>query len=204
VTDPKTPERMTDEEFESLKRYVNRARAETDLEDDALQAAYELWLEARRAREAEERLAKEVHEWRTARTHGGCYEDLRAEIANRVDAEDERDALRAERDALQRPQPKEESLGEVATWFEPREPTYECVKCGLRRTKAQGGTTFTVCAKCWDVLHPPRVHAPGCKARKYAEPLSSIAMEHCGCSLYSQHREPRVDPFDRPGEGEKT
>jgi hypothetical protein len=30
------------------------------------------------------------------------------------------------------------------------EPLYPCEKCGVLRTKAEGGTTFTVCDKCWD------------------------------------------------------
>lgn len=29
------------------------------------------------------------------------------------------------------------------------EPTYPCNKCGKLRTKAEGGTTFTVCDDCW-------------------------------------------------------
>lgn len=31
------------------------------------------------------------------------------------------------------------------------ESKYPCVKCGLLRTKAEGGTTFTVCDMCWDL-----------------------------------------------------
>jgi hypothetical protein len=27
---------------------------------------------------------------------------------------------------------------------------FPCVKCGKLRTKAQGGTTFTVCDRCWE------------------------------------------------------
>jgi hypothetical protein len=30
------------------------------------------------------------------------------------------------------------------------EPTYPCEDCGKPRTKAEGGTTFTVCDECWD------------------------------------------------------
>ena len=33
------------------------------------------------------------------------------------------------------------------------EPTYPCSECGTLRTKAEGGTTFTVCDECWDALH---------------------------------------------------
>lgn len=31
-----------------------------------------------------------------------------------------------------------------------RESIYPCDKCGTPRTKAEGGTTFTVCDACWD------------------------------------------------------
>jgi hypothetical protein len=39
------------------------------------------------------------------------------------------------------------------------EPTYPCQRCGKPRTKAQGGTTFTVCDECWDATSntPKRV-----------------------------------------------
>ncbi len=30
------------------------------------------------------------------------------------------------------------------------EPTYPCAECGKLRTKAAGGTTFTVCDDCWE------------------------------------------------------
>ena len=30
------------------------------------------------------------------------------------------------------------------------EEKYPCVDCGVLRTKAEGGTTFTVCDECWD------------------------------------------------------
>jgi len=32
----------------------------------------------------------------------------------------------------------------------PEEEKYPCNKCGVLRTKAGGGTTFTVCDECWD------------------------------------------------------
>lgn len=31
-----------------------------------------------------------------------------------------------------------------------KEPLYPCDGCGVMRTKAEGGTTFTVCDACWD------------------------------------------------------
>lgn len=39
---------------------------------------------------------------------------------------------------------------------EPRlsEQTYPCAECGTLRTKAEGGTTFTVCDECWEKSHP--------------------------------------------------
>jgi hypothetical protein len=33
------------------------------------------------------------------------------------------------------------------------ETCYPCQKCGKARTKAEGGTTFTVCDECWDKQH---------------------------------------------------
>ena len=33
------------------------------------------------------------------------------------------------------------------------EKKYPCVDCGKLRTKAEGGTTFTVCGECWDKSH---------------------------------------------------
>ena len=30
---------------------------------------------------------------------------------------------------------------------------YPCTKCGVMRTKDEGGTVFTVCDKCWDEEH---------------------------------------------------
>lgn len=31
-----------------------------------------------------------------------------------------------------------------------QEPGYPCQKCGCERTKAEGGTMFTLCDECWD------------------------------------------------------
>lgn len=30
---------------------------------------------------------------------------------------------------------------------------HPCAKCGVMRTEAEGGTTFTVCDECWDARH---------------------------------------------------
>lgn len=42
----------------------------------------------------------------------------------------------------------------------PPEPTYPCTSCGKLRTKAEGGTTFTVCETCWDKSSPAAPAAP--------------------------------------------
>lgn len=34
------------------------------------------------------------------------------------------------------------------------EAKYPCRECGKLRTKAEGGTVFTVCDRCWDKKHP--------------------------------------------------
>lgn len=34
------------------------------------------------------------------------------------------------------------------------ERIYPCKRCGVLRTKSEGGTTFTVCEDCWDKAHP--------------------------------------------------
>lgn len=31
---------------------------------------------------------------------------------------------------------------------------YPCADCGAMRSKAEGGTTFTVCDACWDKAYP--------------------------------------------------
>ena len=39
------------------------------------------------------------------------------------------------------------------------EAIYPCADCGVMRTKDEGGTTFTVCDKCWDKKHKPSPEA---------------------------------------------
>ena len=40
------------------------------------------------------------------------------------------------------------------------EEMYPCKECGKLRTKAEGGTTFTICDECWDKLFKKRVPVP--------------------------------------------
>jgi hypothetical protein len=44
---------------------------------------------------------KELHTWRTNRLHGGCHEELMAEVSRRAEAENERDALKQQLEALE-------------------------------------------------------------------------------------------------------
>lgn len=37
-----------------------------------------------------------------------------------------------------------------------KQALYPCADCGLKRTAAEGGTTFTVCDKCWDKHYSAR------------------------------------------------
>jgi len=46
---------------------------------------------------------------------------------------------------------------------EPR--IYPCAKCGTMRTKSEGGTTFTICDKCWDEENPKP--APPAAKKRY-------------------------------------
>ncbi len=39
---------------------------------------------------------------------------------------------------------------------DPENDNYPCTDCGKPRTKAAGGTTFTVCDECWDKAYPPK------------------------------------------------
>jgi len=49
------------------------------------------------------------------------------------------------------------------------EPIYPCDRCGVLRTKAQGGTVFTVCDDCWDASEPSTAATPGTPEQKEQE-----------------------------------
>lgn len=38
------------------------------------------------------------------------------------------------------------------------ERIYPCIYCNTMRTKAEGGTTFTVCDECWGKHHKPNAN----------------------------------------------
>lgn len=73
----------------------------------------------------------------------------------------------------------------------PPEPTppadsdriYPCDDCGMMRTKAEGGTTFTVCDACWD-KHYGTAAAPLVGLRPARETLRHIADY---CSIGAEH-----------------
>lgn len=48
------------------------------------------------------------------------------------------------------------------------EKTYPCDKCGKPRTKAEGGTTFTICDECWAAAQPKK------------RPVSDAPCDVCG------------------------
>lgn len=54
--------------------------------------------------------------------------------------------------ALSSPAPDPAASHEPAEPADP-ERIYPCADCGVMRTKAEGGTTFTVCDECWDKHH---------------------------------------------------
>lgn len=79
-------------------------------------------------------------------------------IVERDDARAERDLATAARDDIHR---RFVEANEAATDLvvqlaaanrrtEKWERLYPCDKCGVLRTKAEGGTVFTVCEECWD------------------------------------------------------
>lgn len=61
------------------------------------------------------------------------------------------------------------------------EPTYPCDRCGVLRTKAEGGTTFTVCDECWDALHPAPTVTPGDGCR--VVDLADRDLPKCGAQV---------------------
>ena len=96
------------------------------------------------------------------------------------------------------------------------EPMYPCADCGKLRTKAEGGTTFTVCDPCWDkrraappsdgladtVSLPTRLD-PGGETRTYDAPSDgpkpSVSPE---ARAWITGRLPDGTPLDAPSDGE--
>lgn len=62
--------------------------------------------------------------------------------------------------------PSDRRIAEDA-WSAARgEKYYPCCRCGVWRTKSEGGTTFTVCDECWD--KPPLAYNAEHHARSEA------------------------------------
>lgn len=58
----------------------------------------------------------------------------------------------------------------VATERAGVEPLYPCEDCGTLRTKAEGGTTFTVCDACWDKAMERAAKCATCGGRGVVSP----------------------------------
>ena len=84
------------------------------------------------------------------------------EIEWRLDDINQHDILLA----LKRHNPIWQVLDVTELKPEPKEEQYPCADCGKLRTKAEGGTTFTVCDECWDKSHKPKEEYCSCKFPK--------------------------------------
>ena len=51
------------------------------------------------------------------------------------------------------------------------EGLYPCIECGMLRTEKQGGTTFTVCDKCWEKAYPGSIDADELVAKEGSDEL---------------------------------
>lgn len=60
---------------------------------------------------------------------------------------------------------------------------YPCDHCGVMRTKAEGGTVFTVCDKCWDALRDEE------RKRVASEAGERMADDHISRIVEAMHRE---------------
>ena len=61
-----------------------------------------------------------------------------------------------EREQIQKQRGKTQKKYKLVEVSEPKEEMYPCDKCGKLRTKAEGGTIFTVCDECWDKKDEPK------------------------------------------------
>jgi hypothetical protein len=178
MTDPKTPERMPQAVFEDV---VDGAGGGLDRK-----AFADLCAEARRAREAEEVERFEAARWkRMAETWEGLHHKGRKDF----------DALRAERDALRK-------TVECIAGFNPKHacmtPDCDCISIAIGIARAALSAP-DVYSKPSTVNHPESwLECDDCRA------LSKSGTEPYRCEVWERMHPPRVDPFDRPGEGEKT
>ena len=67
------------------------------------------------------------------------------------------------------------------------ETTYPCDDCGTMRTKAEGGTTFTVCDACWDRLYRKSPTPPSRERGEEAPPSDAHSGrksgDPCDCTV---------------------
>lgn len=69
------------------------------------------------------------------------------------------------------------------------ERIYPCARCGVMRSKAEGGTVFTVCDECWDATRM----FPECTGTTHLAPTNS----QCNaCGRYGQRCDRKVRAED--------
>lgn len=66
-----------------------------------------------------------------------------------------------------------------------RDKKYPCERCGALRTKAQGGTVFTVCDACWDV-----------RQAELGKALISLRRLHAERDSLKTHLAKQIDVWD--------
>jgi hypothetical protein len=75
------------------------------------------------------------------------------------------------------------------------ERIYPCDNCGTMRTKAEGGTVFTVCDECWTKLYPPK--AVGVQAGEGGLEALLVDSERVLMQTIREYgRRPRVEQHD--------
>ena len=162
-------------DLEALRRELTEARAdrvilearwekaerERDEARDAVQAACDVAVTAACEaveRERDEALARAARlEAALVARHGGEpvallseLDEARARIAE----------LEADRTLLAKAASVTPTEAELKARVAQFESIYPCDRCGTMRTKAEGGTVFTVCDKCWDETTKPSEPAP--------------------------------------------
>lgn len=90
-----------------------------------------------------------------------------------------------------------ETCGDDACWCHARpaavdgaksvEPNYPCADCGALRTKAQGGTVFTVCDACWDKTHVAKTE-PGPERRRPSLRQPGQEWHRPTCPIWNEKR----------------
>ena len=86
------------------------------------------------------------------------------------------------------------TMDEVAV--EDEERIYPCDGCGTMRTKAEGGTTFTVCDECWN---KHRKKAAGAEDKGPTDAASALLVDVAEAVEDARRESQHVDPLERVG-----